>query len=425
MENNAKNNIENSEALKKNLTVEKEKLSKKKIIIRIAVIVLAVVGIACFSMWYYESSENKRIEKINNNAPAWKESAVTEPEIGSLEAAGYVTIRWNSADVMGEVEGYKVYVNDELVAETDGETTTCEYYTTKVSAHKVYIEANLKKGSKINSNIFTFYVNKKGYCVNKEMAQNIDGIAWGGSWYYNWELNPFGYTTFQDLQYVPMMWGSFETDRKIISRFHKLGYKYVLAFNEPDRLDQADIPVDDAVEGMKAFMDQNLLVGSPATALCPPWSDNWFQPFMEKMEAQGMDVDFIPIHHYWNWWQSEGAEAFLELVKETYEMYHKPIWITEFAISGDPGDTEEQRQSVIDYMKIVVPGLDEMEFVERYAWFSFSPNDIRNGGSSLIQSYTGEITDLGYVYQELGMPEGYREDGIVRNEKNSKKDEIK
>ncbi len=61
---------------------------------------------------------------------------------------------------------------------------------------------------------------------------------------------------------------------------------------------------------------------------------------MKKMEEQNMDVDFIPIHHYWNWYADEGAQAFLDLVDETWEMYHKPIWITEFAISGDPGKTK-------------------------------------------------------------------------------------
>ncbi len=408
----------------RDLSLESRKMSMKKKIMLIIIAFVIVVGMVCLTIWFIGENNRARQEKILNNCAQWKAEAVTSPAAGSLKAAGYITIHWNSADTMGEVEGYKVYVDDELIAETDSETTTCEYYTTEVSAHNVYIEADLEYNTKIYSNIFTFYVNKKGLCVNKDMAQNIEAPDWGVSWYYNWALEAFKYISFQELEFVPMMWTSSETDEKTISRFSKQGYKYVLAFNEPDRTDQSNISVDDAVEGMKAFMNQNLLVGAPATALCPPWSENWFQPFMEKMEAQNMDVDFIPIHHYWNWYAKEGAEAFIDLVKETYEMYHKPIWITEFAITGDPGKDEEQRQKVIDYMNMVIPQLDALEYVERYAWFSFSPTDFKNGGSSLMQYYEGTITDLGYLYQEIGMPEGYGDENISNITKNPKADVI-
>ena len=361
--------------VKEDFAFEKKKFTKKKVAVFAIIFVLAIAAITGITAMIIRINTKNRVNHITDNAKKWKEEAVINPKEGSLQAAGYITIDWSPADEMDEVKGYKVYVDDEFVAETDGSTTTCEYYTTEVRGHNVYVEANLKHGSKIYSDIKTFYVNKKGLCVNKDMAQNIEAPDWGVSWYYDWNMEELKYTSFQELQFVPMMWTSSPTDEKTISRFHKFGYKYVLAFNEPDHKEQSNLEVETAVEGMKAFMNQNLMVGAPATALCPPWSKNWFQPFMEKMEAEGMDVDFIPIHHYWNWFDEEGAEAFLDLVKESYEMYKKPIWITEFAISGDPGKTSEQRQKVIDYMKMVLPKLDEMEYVERYAWFSFNPED--------------------------------------------------
>ena len=106
-------------------------------------------------------------------------------------------------------------------------------------------------------------------------------------------------------------------------------------------------------------------------------------------------------------------------------MYHKPIWITEFALSGVPAWTKQTRQSAIDYMKIVVHELDKRDYVERYAWFSFEPENYQNGGSSLLDSYTGKITDLGYTYQKLGIPKGYNEKNQVLHQKNSKKDIVK
>ena len=143
------------------------------------------------------------------------------------------------------------------------------------------------------------------------------------------------------------------------------------------------------------------------------------------MKKEKMDVDFIPIHHYWTWWNEEGVQAFLDLVDKTWEMYHKPIWITEFAISGVPYRTKQMRQSVIDYMKGVIPELDKRDYVERYSWFSFNPTDYRNGGSALLDITTGEITDLGKLYQSLGMPEGYENSSKVKKEKNTQKDIVK
>ena len=143
------------------------------------------------------------------------------------------------------------------------------------------------------------------------------------------------------------------------------------------------------------------------------------------LKEQNMDVDFIPIHHYWNWYADEGAQAFLDLVDETWKMYHKPIWITEFAISGDPGKTKFQRKVVMRYMKKVIAGLDKKDYVERYAWFSFSPTDYKNGGSGLLNHYEGKITDLGYLYQKLGMPKGYDRNNPVKAKANPKEDVIK
>ena len=370
------------------------------------------------------SVNKERIRKITENSKEWKQSAVTFPQKGSLQPAGYITLKWSKAGKLGEVEGYKVYADGKMIAKTAADTTTCEYYTTEVKQHSVYVEADLKKGSKIFSDIFCFYVNKKGFCMNKDMARYVKADEWGVSWYYNWSITKHNFTSFQNLQFVPMMWTTAPTDKNEIAVLPKLGYKYVLAFNEPDLEEQSNIAVGDAVEGMKAFMNQGMLVGSPATALCPPWSDDWFVPFMKEMKKQDMDVDFIPIHHYWNWWNDEGAQAFLDLVDKTWEMYHKPIWITEFAISGVPSRTKEMRKSVESYMNRVILELDKREYVERYSWFSFNPSDYRNGGSALLEHTTGEITDLGYLYQNLGIPKGYKDKNEVLQEENYKKDII-
>ena len=326
------------------MTSKNKRISLKGIFQIILILILgATVLAACIvAVIKHQNAESAKreqkarisaAEKIVKEKDKWKSDAFITPTSGSLKAAGYITIEWKSAKNMGKVEGYKLYIDNEKVAETDSKTTSFEYYTTKIQSHEIYVEADMQYGSVVYSDIYTFFVNKKGFCLNKDMSMNVIATDWGTSWYYNWDMTPFSYDSFQEMEFVPMMWSSFPGDKDQIAVFPKMGYKSVLAFNEPDREDQANLDVDTAVEGMKAFQNKGIRVGAPATSLCPPWSDNWFVPFMKKMEEQNMDVDFIPIHHYWNWYADEGAQAFLDLVDETWKMYHKPIWITEFAIT--------------------------------------------------------------------------------------------
>ena len=393
---------------------------KKVLKLIIILVVVAIIGTA--GGLYI--AKNTRMKNIENKKQEWKSNAVVAPKKGSLQAAGSITITWKSASKLDKVDQYKVYVDNKMVAKTNGNITKCEYYTTSVSEHKVYIEADLKHGSKIYSDIVSFYVNKKGFCMNKDMAQTINADDWNVSWYYNWTVTKHNYTSFQKLQFVPMFWTSAPTDSGLAEDLKMLGYKYILAYNEPDREDQANMSVNTAIEGMKSLVGKGLKVGSPAAAIWSSISTDWFQPFMKKMKEEKMDVDFIALHHYWNWYTEDGAKAFLDIVDEAWKMYHKPIWITEFALSGVPNRTKQTRQSAIDYMKYVLPELDKREYVERYAWFSFKPSDYRNGGSAMLNTYTGEITGLGYEYQKLGVPEGYNTNKQL-TKKNNKKDIVK
>ena len=75
-------------------------------------------------------------EKIVKEKDKWKSDAFITPTSGSLKAAGYITIEWKSAKNMGKVEGYKLYIDNEKVAETDSKTTSFEYYTRRYNPMK-------------------------------------------------------------------------------------------------------------------------------------------------------------------------------------------------------------------------------------------------------------------------------------------------
>jgi hypothetical protein len=50
-------------------------------------------------------------------------------------------------------------------------------------------------------------------------------------------------------------------------------------------------------------------------------------------------------------------------------------------------------------MKNVLPKLDQLQYVERYAWFPAKTSNERNGISALWDE-NGRLTDLGGIYRD-------------------------
>ena len=51
-------------------------------------------------------------------------------------------------------------------------------------------------------------------------------------------------------------------------------------------------------------------------------------------------------------------------------------------------------------MRVVLPAMDKLDYVQRYAWYSASPDDAALGASALFQK-DGSLTDLGRLYASL------------------------
>lgn len=355
---------------------------------------------------------------INSDAGAitqWQTNAITSPVAGKLVPAGYVDIKWTSANDLGEVKGYKVYVDDALVNTATATTTQFEFYTTTVSSHKTYIIADFADGSSVTSSTFYFYVTKKGLCVNDKMGKMLIPDDMNIGWYYNWGVSPFTYSCYTDIDYIPMIWGT--NSESYISSIASKGYKYLLAYNEPDMpmrdqwgnyIGGSNVNVNVAINNWNKFLGYNFHLGSPAPAQSPSWTGGtWFRTFMNGIDQS--TIDFIPLHCYYGTYGGvNAANTFLtDVVDKTYQMYHKPIWITEFAPSGWGYSNSYGRKQCKEFLEAVLKGLDERSYVERYSWFSFDTTDETNGAAALWTNKTGVLTDLGNAYVANGNPEGY------------------
>lgn len=189
------------------------------------------------------------------------------------------------------------------------------------------------------------------------------------NWLYSWgsELQdslPDG------VDFAPMLWGKSSVVDENLQRLKSLKnegkIKYILAFNEPDRVKQANMSVDEAIALWPQLEEIGLPLGSPA-ATHP--DKGWMVEFMQKADSLNLRIDFVCVHHYGN----DNAESFLDKLKRVHEMYGKPIWITEFAVADWKAETPEENkhseEDVIWFMQKVLPVLENLEYVERYAWF--------------------------------------------------------
>ena len=169
----------------------------------------------------------------------------------------------------------------------------------------------------------------------------------------------------------------------------------------------SNVDVNTAISHWYKFAGKSYHLGAPAPALCPAWdSGTWFRTFMDSDLVDKSTIDFIPLHcYYGTYGGAAGANTFLkEVVDATYNMYHKPIWITEFAVSGWGYSNASNRKQVEAFLKTAIEGLNKRSYVERYSWFSFNTTDNSNGASALWTNSTGKLTDLGNIYVNNGNP---------------------
>lgn len=219
---------------------------------------------------------------------------------------------------------------------------------------------------------------KKG-CVLKNTETGAKVSNLNVSWYYTWGTKQI--VGAPAIEFVPMIWGK-NVVRDVV-------WDTVLILNEPDRADQSNVAVEDALTRWNSI--QAVRKGSPATA-GNALTSQWFNAFMLHAKP-----DFICIH----WYGPPNPDSLLKLVDGLYAKYSIPIWITEFAVAQwdttKPSYTVDQ---VLEFMKIVIPRLEARAHVERYAWKTREQSDLNMGSSALFDD-AGNLTQVGQLYASL------------------------
>ncbi|WP_285565978.1 sigma-70 family RNA polymerase sigma factor [Actinoallomurus iriomotensis] len=223
--------------------------------------------------------------------------------------------------------------------------------------------------------------------------------ASGACWYYDWGADSTGITTPRGVEFVPMIWGADSVTATTLARVKARG-RTLLGFNEPDWKGQAEMTPAQALKLWPKLMGTGMRLGSPAVAANGDKAGGWLDEFMSGAAARHYRVDFITLHWYGTDFTTPDAVAQLRrYVRAVYARYHKPIWLTEFALIrfGSPNVYPTGPQQAA-FLKASTAMLTRLHGVERYAWFALpTPKD---GGTGLFTA-TGTPTTVGRAFQDL------------------------
>jgi hypothetical protein len=221
-----------------------------------------------------------------------------------------------------------------------------------------------------------YYPSKKGWCSSGSgWANEIDLTA--STWYYSWSADK---STRPNQEYVPIKQNTGWPSTSTISG--KTNVNHLLGLNEPDRSDQANATVAQAIAAMPDLLATGLRIGSPAIA------DNvsWLYNFMDECERLNYRVDFVAIHAYWG--GSGGAfnaytngevdiNKWYNRLKEIHTRTGRPLWITEWNNGANwtnetwPSDQAGQEAKQLADLQKIIHMMDTCSFVERYSIYNW------------------------------------------------------
>lgn len=199
----------------------------------------------------------------------------------------------------------------------------------------------------------------------------------GASWYYTWGVSS-GLKPAR-ARFVPMIWGPQQVTASDLATAKRSNSGNLLGFNEPDRPDQANLTPARACALWPRLQATGLRLGAPAVSWGADVPGGWLDQFMTCVRQHRLRVDFIPLHFY----SSNYASATSDLkryIAATYARYHKPVWITEYALLDfGAGRAQASPRQQAAFVRTSTAMMNRLSYLERYAWFALEYDQAKLG----------------------------------------------
>lgn len=238
------------------------------------------------------------------------------------------------------------------------------------------------------------WVGKKGGCDDSPLDLDPD-------WWYDWGS---GTSSTQDAEYVAMRHHEYSGGWDSLNRdWWANGVSHLLGWNEPDKSDQANLTVSEAISYWAPLSATGLRLGAPAVS---DGGRGWLYDFIDQADAAGLRVDYVPIHYYWcygdNGNPAGAANQLYTFLRDVHNRTGRPVWVTEWNNGAkwtgcdDPSYT--QNRDVVEAMMNI---MDETPWVERYAIYS------KVEWMRQTHYDEGGLTPMGVMYHDHIAPAAY------------------
>jgi len=232
------------------------------------------------------------------------------------------------------------------------------------------------------------WVNKKGWAGGG--IQEADTLRC--AWRYDWD-NVAPSTL--DVEYIPMRHNKWWNSYSNIN--NKKNSTHVLAFNEPDKTDQANMSVAQVLAEWPNLLQSGLRLGSPATS---DGGLSWLYDFMEQADALNYRVDFVAVHYYKGGWT---ATQYYNWLKDIHQRTGRPLWVTEWNNGANWTCCEPTYDQQKQMIKNILAMLDTARFVERYSIYNW----VGDTRAMISNSNPIKLTPAGEVYRDNQSPMAY------------------
>ena len=222
------------------------------------------------------------------------------------------------------------------------------------------------------------------------------------AWAYDWSWH--APRPAAGIEWVPMVWGAGSVTgasiRALSADARSGRARFLLGFNEPDSGAQANMSPEQAAALWPRLQSTGLRLGSPAPAVP---DDGWLAKFMSIARTRRLRIDFIALHLYQDFTDPHAVDELRGELTSIHRRFGKPIWITEIGALdirawGEHMDAAPSAARAATYLRRLLPMLDGLGFVQRYAWFTDYCSAAPGCPYSALFDRAGARTPLGRIY---------------------------
>jgi len=216
-----------------------------------------------------------------------------------------------------------------------------------------------------------------------------DYAQFGLNWAYNYDDNT-GVSLPASVDFVPMIYDATYWEPLSDAQTRSAGWltqaqpDYLLCYNEPDNVSQANISTNQAISQWPQIQVLNVPLVGPATQNT---EDAWEDSFYQMIAANNYRVDYAAVHEY----VPPNASSLISDCQSVYNAYGRPVWLTEFSPvdwSSNQGWTEDDDYNFLAEFMWQAEGND---WLKRYAIFPFSGTNPLPPWQSTTAGYRGNF----------------------------------